>query len=59
MIKMIALDLDNTLLMKDLTVPQDTIDVLRAAAEKGAYLASLTIRSKESACPRIPDFLND
>ena len=31
---------------------------LRAAAEKGTYLASLTIRSKESVCPVIGDFLN-
>lgn len=38
MIKMIALDLDNTLLMKDLTVPQETIDVLHQAADRGVYV---------------------
>jgi hypothetical protein len=38
MIKMIALDLDNTLLMKDLTVPQETTDVLHEAAKRGVYI---------------------
>ena len=31
---------------------------LRQAAEKGTYLASLTIQSKESVCPRMEGFLN-
>ena len=38
MIKMIALDLDNTLLLKDLTIPQETIDVLHEASERGAHV---------------------
>lgn len=38
MIKMIALDLDNTLLMKDLTVPQETMHVLHRAAAQGVYV---------------------
>lgn len=49
MIKMIALDLDNTLLMKDLTVPQDTIDVLRAAAEKGVHVVIASGRMRAAA----------
>lgn len=49
MIKMIALDLDNTLLMKDLTVPQETIDTLRQAAEKGVHVVIASGRMSAAA----------
>ena len=35
MIKLIAVDLDDTLLMEDCTIPQAAIDTIRKAAEKG------------------------
>lgn len=49
MIKMIALDLDHTLLMKDKTVPQSTIDTLQEAAAKGVYIVIASGRMYPSA----------
>lgn len=42
MIRLIALDLDDTLLMPDCTVPEDTLDVLRKADERGARIVIAT-----------------
>lgn len=49
MIKMIALDLDNTLLLKDLTIPQETIDVLHEASERGAHVVISSGRMRAAA----------
>lgn len=49
MIKMIALDLDNTLLLKDLTVPQETIDVLHEASALGAHVVISSGRMRAAA----------
>lgn len=49
MIKMIALDLDNTLLLKDLTIPQETIDVLHEASECGTHVVISSGRMRAAA----------
>ena len=49
MIKMIALDLDNTLLLKDLTIPQETIDVLHEASERGVHVVISSGRMRAAA----------
>lgn len=49
MIKMIALDLDNTLLLKDLTVPQETIDVLHEASVRGIHVVISSGRMRAAA----------
>ncbi len=49
MIRLIALDLDDTLLMPDCTVPEDTLDVLRKADERGARIVIATGRIFPSA----------
>ncbi len=49
MIRMIALDLDDTLLMEDLSVPQDVIDALGRASAMGAKVVVATGRIFPSA----------
>lgn len=49
MIKMIALDLDNTLLMEDLTIPQETIAVLQEAADHGVHVVISSGRMRAAA----------
>ena len=49
MIKLIALDLDNTLLEKDLTIPEKTISLLRACAARGITIVIATGRLYYSA----------
>lgn len=49
MIKLIALDLDNTLLEKDLTIAKDTTFLLRKCAEKGITIVIATGRLYYSA----------
>ena len=49
MIRMIALDLDDTLLMPDLSVPEQVVDALKAAAAKGVKVVIATGRIFPSA----------
>ena len=49
MIKLIALDLDDTLLMPDVTIPDEVILVLREAAEQGVHVVIATGRIYPSA----------
>ena len=49
MIKLIALDLDDTLLMPDCTIPEEAISVLRTAAAHGVRSVIATGRSFPSA----------
>lgn len=49
MIKLIALDLDDTLLMPDCTIPEEAISALRAAAAQGIKTVIATGRSFPSA----------
>jgi hydroxymethylpyrimidine pyrophosphatase-like HAD family hydrolase len=37
-IKIIAVDLDDTLLKEDLSISDYTVDILRKAAQKGIYI---------------------
>ena len=49
MIKLIALDLDDTLLMPDCTIPDEVVSVLRAAAGRGVDVVIATGRIYPSA----------
>ena len=49
MIKLIALDLDNTLLEKDLTIAEETLELLKRCASKGIHIVIATGRLYYSA----------
>ena len=53
-VKMLAFDLDGTLLRSDKTISDRTLSVLERCRQKGLYLAAATSRS-EKACQRYTD----
>lgn len=59
MVKVIALDLDNTLVKSDKTISPYTMDVLARCQQKGILIAYATARSKESASFATKQFAPD
>ena len=56
-IKLIALDMDGTLLTSDKTITPRTIEALKSAHEKGAEIAICTGRVVRGSADIFPSFL--
>jgi len=56
-VKMVVMDLDNTLLRPDKTISEYTVRILSAVKQKSVYVAFATARS-ENACRRYTDIIN-
>lgn len=52
-IKIIALDLDDTLLREDLTISDYTVEILRKAAQKGIYITIASGRTDNAILPYV------
>ena len=52
-IKIIAVDLDDTLLKEDLSISDYTVDVLRKAAQKGIYIVIASGRTDNAILPYV------
>src|SRR5574344_1806955 len=52
-IKIIAVDLDDTLLKEDLSISDYTVDILRKAAQKGIYIVIASGRTDNAILPYV------